>query len=121
MRGLLASVLALALNGQLMGMLATASPAPLPACCRREGKHRCMTRVRAALPDAPALAVPHKVCPQFPQRAVVSHGGGFRAPAGFAFFADVVSHPADHSQTEARQSVSLGRSHQKRGPPSFLS
>jgi len=120
MRGLLASILALALNAPVLGMLATSSPAPLPACCRRDGKHRCMT-ARVASPDDPAFAVPHKVCPRFPQGAVVSPGGSFQAPTRFAFLANAVSHPVDLWKTESRQGVWLGGSHQKRGPPAFLS
>jgi hypothetical protein len=38
-----------------------------------------------------------------------------------AIFAELVSHPSIHRQTEAKYRVSFSRSRQKRGPPVVLS
>ena len=116
MRGLLATILGLALGAPLVSPLLASSPKSLPACCRRNGKHRCMMAVQVSS-GGPSLGAPRTVCPHFPQRATASHNNGLQAPATFAFFAAIVSHPTDHSQTEAHRRIALSRSHQKRGPP----
>ena len=98
----------------------SAEEAALPACCRGNGKHKCM------LADAPrsssgngfsAPATVKEKCPYAPMIAATLHADGFLPAASAAAFAGVVQHPAVHAQTEARYRISFARSRQKRGPP----
>jgi hypothetical protein len=120
MRGLLAILLVGTLSAPLMATFFASSETSLPACCRRDGKHRCMSRVPVAL-DALAFAPLKQVCPVFPRGATAPHSNELCSRTAFTFYAAVVSHPTSHSQTEALSRISLIRSHQKRGPPSFVS
>jgi hypothetical protein len=95
-----------------------------PACCRRDGKHHCMsadmdgnasstqsgTRLTAAMVSERcpygAKALPGSIHPDWTlhiQKAV---------------FAGIVAHPAAASQTESKRRISADRSKRKRGPPS---
>lgn len=119
MRGLLVILLVVTLSAPLMAAF-FASSESLPACCRRNGKHHCMSRVPVA-PGVPAFATPKQGCPYFPQSAPAPHSPDLYSHPAFTFYAAVVSHPTSHAQTEARSRISLSRSHQKRGPPSLVS
>ena len=61
-------------------------------------------------------------CPFFLQGGVAPASGKLGAISpGRVFFANIVSHPTAHAQTQAQYRVSLSRSWQERGPPSLLS
>jgi len=97
----------------------------LPACCRRDGAHRCAMRTAASAqesPDGLAIRTPSPVCPAFPKLGPVPSGA--KTPglqAAQAIFASLMQHPAVQPQTEALYRVSFTRTGQKRGPPSLLS
>jgi hypothetical protein len=91
----------------------------LPACCRRNGKHRCGMTAES---QASGPAVQAGRCAFFPtsqglpaNRIVALVG---ISQAGFERLA---SHRASASQTEALSHSSYSRAGQKRGPPTFLS
>ena len=95
----------------------------LPACCRRDGKHHCASMEPAHRQPSSAPAVKAvRQCMNFPKaNAVRAFSSTILLNASQAFFASIVTHPAVHPQTEARQRVSFSRSRQKRGPPISLS
>jgi hypothetical protein len=91
----------------------------LPACCKRNGKHRCMSRMMQVAPGTTQVSAPPEKCPLFPQTRmmiVVQDHAVAPSPSG-AYYAALQSHPACHSQLEAQKRISFDRSRQKRGPP----
>lgn len=117
--------LAIALSllfGWLLLLPAFAAPASsVPACCKRNGKHHCSTRMHAASNEVGLVSINEK-CPCVPQ-ATVAAQFEFYAPASAGVFcAGLVGEPALSAQAEAGYRVSHFRSRQKRGPPAaFLS
>ena len=96
----------------------------LPACCRKHGGKRChcammMAYLASRGPGTKMLAtaVP---CPDCPSTAPGMAHFDLGLSAGAASFAQVVSHPAIHAQTEARGRIALDRAWRKRGPPVSL-
>jgi hypothetical protein len=92
----------------------------LPACCRRNGKHHCaMSLSNSGVPahQAPAFRAPLGRCPYYPAQTT-SPSNSFAMTAATAIFAELVSHPAFHAQTESKWRISRDRARQKRGPPS---
>jgi hypothetical protein len=127
MRRILAiSLLGLFLLPTISPLLALTSSDPdanLPACCRRNGKHHCMMSMemlQAMLSGTQVKAVPMK-CPLFPKALNTAQHNELSANAAALIFAELVSHPAIHAQTEARERVSLFCARQKRGPPALRS
>lgn len=103
----------------LVPAFAAAGESIVPACCRRSGKHHCMSRMNSNPAESVVVSVNDK-CPCVPQATVASHVE-FSAPAtGRAIYAGLVGHPAVSPQTEAGYRVSHFRSRQKRGPPAFF-
>ena len=97
-----------------------ASGAPnVPACCRRNGKHHCMTSADSAIESgsAPSISRTQVRCPQFPQMIGPTVHGQIGLGVSAAVYAEIISHPAISPQTLSNYRVSLVRSHQKRGPP----
>jgi len=96
----------------------------LPACCRRDGKHRCgMTlRLWSSIQDAiggPAVRTAAEPCPYRSTLfgPVVAH-----AIAGVAqqpSFGPPSAYSAASAQTVLFARISQTRSHYKRGPPPF--
>jgi hypothetical protein len=105
----------------LAPILAPSADATLPACCRRNGKHRCNMRTMApAGGDRRGFSTVSEKCPCRPSAASVVRSSTFEPEAASLFYAEVRRHPAQASQTEALFRLSARRSHQKRGPPSPL-
>jgi len=102
--------------------LAASSEANLPACCRRNGAHRCtsMTQSPQLAGAATSLSTIPQRCPARPAAVapVQHHDLSFQAAS--LLFAEIVSHPAVKPQTLARARVALDISRQKRGPPTDL-
>jgi len=98
----------------------------LPACCRRDGKHRCsMSSIDAenALVDqssGSAATSNSPRCPYYPASITV-FGERSISPAANseAIPVSLGSQPAMERWIEARR-VSFSRSHHKRGPPTLL-
>jgi len=124
MRRIVATLMLLVFGSFLSAPLLAASSDPqsnLPACCRRDGKHHCMmTMTQSPTGGTQVYAGSH--CPYFPQSGVaVDVQQPATAPsATSAIYADLVSHPAVHAQTEARGRIAFDRSRQKRGPPAHF-
>jgi hypothetical protein len=95
----------------------------LPACCRRSGTHRCMTKTdEPATHAGESFQASRQTCPLFPSAITAPARSSVGLPGhAAAFFAALLSHPSIQFQTEARYRVSCSRSHQKRGPPAILS
>jgi hypothetical protein len=69
--------------------------------------------------SGPSLsAIPQK-CPAYPAAVTPIQHRDLASHAASLIFAEIVSHPSVTTQTEARARVALGRSRQKRGPPSY--
>jgi hypothetical protein len=91
-----------------------------PACCRRDGKHHCLSQsgLSQSAPEGPLLATVR--CPYFPTTATAPGGQRWAASPSRQATAAVFSHPAAKAQTEAYYRISLIRGAQKRGPPSLV-
>jgi hypothetical protein len=95
-----------------------------PACCRRDGKHHCaaMNKAHQEQPASGPIVKSGRRCASFPTAGVIrTFSSTILLNASQAFFASILTHPAVHPQTEARQRLSYSRSCQKRGPPISLS
>jgi hypothetical protein len=91
----------------------------LPACCRRGGAHHCMEAMQKleSAGDGLQVGAIHAPCPFYPHAVVsVSHAEPALVAASL-LFAEVVSHPALHAQTEAWARVAEEGARHKRGPP----
>lgn len=110
--------------------VAAASPAlaesKLPACCRRDGKHRCSMPARnmAATGRRSAqvsITGSFSRCPLFPGASAlpVAAKAVLHAPP-LAFAAPVSNSAAVAEQAEAQYRQSYNRISQKRGPPPSL-
>jgi len=95
----------------------------LPACCRRNGAHRCTMNMDAPAPSSgTALQAIRQNCPWFPLAIATPARSDTAMPApAAAIFAALIGAPSIQVQAEAHYRVSLSRSHQKRGPPALLS
>jgi hypothetical protein len=104
------------------GLDATTGGSSLPACCRRNGAHHCMGNMErgdaATIPGVRIGPVPSR-CPAWPAVITQVKHGDLSLHAVSLNFAEIVSHPSAHIQTEARARVALDRSRHKRGPPSL--
>jgi hypothetical protein len=124
MRRALASFLLALFSLPLIAPLVLAgSDSTLPACCRREGKHRCsMTADDSSTPGEVSLHSVAARCASYPKgtAATTDNNVGVSENSA-AIFAAIVSHPAVQAQAEARYRISFARSSQKRGPPALLS
>jgi len=124
------SILMLALIGAfcavpLVRAASADSESDLPACCRRDGKHRCAMNdeyLRSRSSDGPDVVSPPQHCPMYPQWTGIAF---LRSPFRFAalptaniFSAGLRSHPACFTQTFALYRISAERSRLERGPPS---
>jgi hypothetical protein len=96
----------------------------LPICCRKNGAHRCAQSMmmesiadQAELGQTPVASTRYTHCPAYPEVVTLAHHLNLAAPTSAAIFAELLSHPALHAQTEARARVALDLSRQKRGPP----
>ena len=115
----LLAVLGLSFVSPLVG-LGTKTGTDVPACCRRNGKHRCIMSIpdRGNLSDyAPVFSAPPENCPYHPVSVAIVHGDTFAPPTAQAVYAGLFAHPAIVAQTESKLRISLGRARQKRGPP----
>jgi len=88
----------------------------LPACCLRDGKHRCTLPVSSSGP-----ALQSARCPIYPgARALPAQAKASGAVASQAVFAALASQPASDPRTETLYRISYSRAGQKRGPPAHL-
>ena len=94
----------------------------LPACCRTHGKHHCSIG-RMSLAEVSDSSHSHRLaqvtgrCPYTPASPAAVHGHSFQLALASLLFAEILSHPSQRPQIEARGRISFDRSQQKRGPP----
>jgi hypothetical protein len=102
--------------------LGGSSAANLPACCRRNGAHRCMLKMHQAKSSGSGInlsAIPQK-CPAYPAVVTSVQHGKRSFHAASLIFAEIASHPSVKTQNQARARVAFDRSRHKRGPPTDL-
>jgi hypothetical protein len=116
------TILLLGLFGfSLVSPLAFASDADskLPACCRRNGAHRCVMAATFP-PSGPAVeATPCRSCPG--AQVLTAPTGAVLLKVSEGSFESAFSESALQSLAEARRLTRASRSNQKRGPPTLLS
>ena len=120
----LISILLLALFGlpfvsPLFALGSDADPG-LPACCRRSGKHQCMTVVNwdgSGSQHGIQFSALVEKCPYYPSVVAMVHPTLFVASMGRVLFAGLVSQPTRAAQVESKLHLSQERSRSKRGPP----
>jgi hypothetical protein len=105
----------------------------LPACCRRDGKHHCMTMAMGGMKMASSgmsassdakdtgnrktVAVVSERCPYGAQAMPGAVHRDWTLDVSSAVFAGIVAHPAGTPQTESKRRVASLRARHKRGPP----
>jgi hypothetical protein len=92
----------------------------VPFCCRRHGKHHCMTMRMNAQSSQDTFQVSAQSCPYAPEFFSLTHHSTFALDVQRAIFADVVSHPSAAPQVQAKRRISETRARLKRGPPAFF-
>jgi len=95
----------------------------LPACCRRDGKHRCgmALRLRSSIQDetnGPAARSAVEPCPYRLALFGPTAPQTMAAPAPQPAYAPPLAYSAALVQTVLLARISEARSHHKRGPPS---
>jgi hypothetical protein len=99
------------------------SVASLPICCRAHGKHQCMrgismTAAEASGPSAARFERVPETCPFLPAMLLHAQNGDRFVPVfPGMLLPELLAHPAQLAQTEAKWRISFDRSRQKRGPP----
>ena len=94
----------------------------LPACCRRNGRHHCMTSgaERGASTSGRSVGQVAEKCPWVPHSTVAARPFASDAAPVARTAVALVGHLAALSQVEANYRIAASRSHQKRGPPGIL-
>jgi len=108
-------LLSLPLAAPLFGFEAS----DLPACCRRNGMHHCMSGIVMA-PGTPLISIIAPKCPSWPKAMAAPWAGGFACSRAHVIGLLLFAHPHSASQTNARYRICFSRSRQKRGPPAAL-
>ena len=115
----------------LLGLFSALSVVPLilsdpqsnlPACCRRNGKHRC-SMIEMEEPSAShsgVTAVPPR-CPLFAKLAPPAYRIQHYPFTPLAFDESMVNQPSAPARAEVEHRISAMRAHHKRGPPRFPS
>jgi len=122
----IAIVLALVFSSLLIAPAFAAPGSNLPACCRKNGAHRCSMMGERMLESAgspdreTSAATITQRCPYSSKGFVGAHPGNPLPPASPEVFAGLLSHPSLSAAAEAGFRVSHHRSRLKRGPPSSL-
>ena len=88
----------------------------LPACCRRNGEHKCMRQMHEA-PSGTSVTTVQPKCPNCPGGPSVMRHDQVSLHAAALIFAEIASHPAFRPQTLAWARVAMAGARHKRGPP----
>lgn len=125
-----ASSLKKLIANSLIAVLCAGSAAPLvlcaqlvtvPACCRRDGKHRCMTAMSGFVRNSDDAAVFRNKLVDCPYRTHPSHLSGARsAPAIAAVSIPLTSTGGNHSQICPHRLLCRRLLKPSRGPPLHL-
>ena len=92
----------------------------LPACCRRSGRHQCMTMAHGDSSGSQhgiQFSAPVEKCPYYPSVVATVHPTLFVTSMGRVLFTRLVSQPTRAAQVESKLHLSQERSRSKRGPP----
>jgi hypothetical protein len=84
--------------------------------------HHCTMLMRSTGLSTPGVnlsGIPQR-CPEYPAAVTLTQHGDLSIHNSSLIFAEIVSHPAIKTQTQARARVALDRSRRKRGPPTEL-
>ncbi len=124
MRRLLAILLILVFGLPLISplfALGGTDESKLPACCRKNGAHHCTMSDEqvAALTNGTQLPSLRSHCTMFPNASTAVNHQPLSFDRAALLFAEALSHPALHRQTEAWARVALAGARHKRGPPSI--
>ncbi|MGI8745430.1 MAG: hypothetical protein ACR2NN_23230 [Bryobacteraceae bacterium] len=124
MRRISATLLLGIISFSLIGPAFAGADSKLPACCRRDGKHRCaMMNMAGQEESSSGLAVnaARQKCPNYPKAgAVQAYSKTVLLTSFQTMSALTLRHPAIQKQTETHYPISFSRSRQKRGPPIVL-
>ena len=96
------------------------SESNLPACCRRDGKHRCAASIRP-VPADNSFGTQRQHCPFFPQTTPAQSNGSGTLPLSFLVHAPIATTVGARIETETTFPRPVDRSHLKRGPPLSIS
>ena len=122
MRRILALAVALVIGLPLVAPLLSFDLAlAVPACCRRNGQHHCMSGMMQPMAPNQGPAIVAAKCPSFPAPSIMPQPLVFVAREAKNKGVDLFVRPAALPQTEARFRIAFARSRQKRGPPTILS
>jgi hypothetical protein len=92
--------------------------ASLPACCRRNVHHCAMTPEQVErLTHGQHFTTVHAQCPAFPHAVTTLGHQQLALHTADAFYAGILSHPAQQQQMEAWARVAEAGARHKRGPP----
>jgi hypothetical protein len=89
--------------------------ANLPACCRRNGAHRCMEMATMAASYAQPRV--HAICPALPRNQASVQTGVWSHSSVQQSATRLDARPAAVAQAEAGYRIAATRSCHKRGPP----
>ena len=114
--GVVAAWIATCLSPLLIALVSLDSESNLPACCRRDGKHRCAASTHIPVTGT-AFSSPRRHCPFFPHGVTTpSSSTGYSLPST-SFHGSLECASALVTTGEARCRLSLNRCYPKRGPP----
>jgi hypothetical protein len=127
MRRVLASLLLALFSFPLIAVVfASDSASQVPACCRRDGAHRCsmLGSMMGSMMDGgmespgPAFQAIRPKCPFYPSTTVSPAETKVAIPRSYLrIFGSSVCSQVAAVRAESRSCISFNRSHQKRGPP----
>jgi hypothetical protein len=114
-----ASLLLLLISFSLISpLLAAPVETKLPACCRRDGKHRCAA-MQSQMHQSGGLKIATAACAQYPQlKATPVISGGFVVESNLVLLAFHALGSVSQAEDLLRHSF-VGFRQQERGPPSF--
>jgi hypothetical protein len=90
----------------------------LPACCRRNGTHRCSMQIPGESQGV-RLSVMREKCPAYPKAVTSTKRTDLSLETSTLLLSGALVHPAAETRVRACARMALYRSQQQRGPPAF--
>ncbi len=91
----------------------------VPACCRKDGKHKCSMRSVEPSSPAPGVSAGRVQCPMYREMKSPPATDAYGLSIVLAFFSfDLPAARADQAASPAPAATSVHDSHEQRGPPS---
>jgi hypothetical protein len=117
-----AGLLCLLTNSWLAPLLFSDPQSNLPACCRRDGKHRCsLIQMAGPATDDRNYTAAAPKCPLYPRAIPKAPGVQLYPFRTQRFFERIVAKKPITATAVIQYLVSCTPAHQKRGPPQFPS